>query len=731
MRVARNLAACLSLFAFVLVDARMRSRKPRRVKTVQTRNATTAPKAHRDKARRGASHSAKLNASSAVALSQGVGGDWVAKVTESVCMQVDVGLAGGFLTANFAVGVDITFDNTAKTLAVKGMIGGGVTAGLLWFKAAMYAQGSIELTAKTPAKITSGIAALKWALKEWVDNKKKTGPMAKIANAFNDKFGKATAIDKIILHRNKIIGEIVNPTDSDEAKEDALVTNSVAAQTTLIEDGFETHRDFIHAVRTSAQAIITEMGKKSSEADKKDKYLDGIEKAWRSVYRNDAEVGGYWKPKCSKIADKKAHPSKLLMCAFFKYGMYLEDNSHDGSKGNANTRAMLPVVYDELFKVKGTSVSGAGEMMTAEQLVLLLTNIDIRYTRQKTRIAAAQKAGDTETVKRRTARMYRTLGRYIRVYEMEGAGLIYLFALPEADLRKSMQDMLDATAPEPCELSCGCGVIEIELEGTIGFTFGSSGNGFCTPDTNPFQMTFVSGYVFEKKFENGECKIVRKASNEQPDDVFMVTVSGSSYVGLDIGWHYDTVTGNYKGWEVNLRIRVPIDGPPPAPVNPTPQAATALSAAIKMFMGDDSEQGFASKGLETKIAGFFETIFGKIQVTGETNAFMNAISGGWATSGISNMVKNVLKKVTGALTAAGLPSVEVSTTKTIGFDIGFEKTDKKEFTFAFDYLAYLSVTADMAIPSTPLKATVGGYKASGSRYEYAHEWPGKAALLAN
>jgi len=595
------------------------------------------------------------------------------------------------------------------------MIGGGITASAIFIKAAMYAQGTIELTAKVPERVAgSYIDSMKWAIREWVESKKRSGPLAKIIGAFKNSYAER-AVEKIMTHRAKIMKEIQTPESGSD--EDAFAINQPINE--LITDGMEQHKLFIHQFRTTAAAIIADMDKKSGEAAKIEAYTDGVEKAWRAVYRNKAEVvPSNWhtgKPKCSSISDKAQHPSKLLMCAFFKYGMYLKDNAHDGGKGNANTRAMLPVVYDELFKKQGTSIEGAGVQMTAAELKAFLGQIDRRYQRSLKLIAKAKKAGDTAAEQRRTKRMYRTLGRYIRVFEMEGAGLIYMFALPEADLRKSMAGIVDVTEPDPCEADCSCGVTEIEFEGTIGFTFGSSDVGFCTPDTNPFQITFVSGFKYEKqiqRYRSGSECILKKSTN---DDVMTVTLSGSTYLGLDLGWHYDPVDGSYKGWEVNLRFRVPIDQEPAAPVAPEPEAPTAIARFIKALMGDGDEQGFASSILEGKISTFFSNIFGQLTVSAGGNEFMNTIAGGFiGKAGLKSMVEGILKKAT-------VNMADLSITKTIGFDIGFEKVgDKREFKFAFDYLAYMGIGA--TVPSGAVQVTATGYKSQGARYEYEHDF---------
>jgi len=523
-----------------------------------------------------------------------------------------------------------------------------------------------------------------------------------------------------MAHRTKVMKEIQTPSAGSDEDAFSIQAATKEAQYKLIDDGMEQHKLFIHAFRTTAATIIAAMDKQKGEEGKLKEYTDGVERAWRSVYRNKAEVvPSNWhtgKPKCSSITDKATHPSKLLMCAFFKYGMYLADSSHDGSKGNANTRAMLPVVYDELFKKKGTSIEGNGSPMNAGELKTFLQQIDKRYQRQVLRIAAAKEAGDNEAADRRTARMYRTLGKYIRVFEMEGAGLIYMFALPEDDLRQSMDNMLDVvTTPAPCEADCSCGVQEIEFEGTIGFTFGSSDVGFCTPDTNPLQMTYVSGFKYVKEvhqYAGGKECVLKKEKN---DDVFTVTLSGSTYLGLDLGWHYDSVSGEYKGWEVNLRFRVPIDTEPAAPTTPEPQAPTAISALIKALMGDGDEQGFASGALEGKIGDFFKGIFGQLTVTPGQNEFMNKIAGGFVgASGLKTMVEGILGK--GSVDMSAL-----SVTKTIGFDIGFEKVDaKREFKFAFDYLAYMGLSA--TVPAGSVQITAAGYKSTGVRYEYEKDF---------
>lgn len=290
------------------------------------------------------------------------------------------------------------------------------------------------------------------------------------------------------------------------------------------------------------------------------------------------------------------------------------------------------------------------------------------------------------------------------------------------------------TPPAACEAECMCGVSEVEFEGTIGFTFGSSGVGFCTPDTNPIQFTAVAGFTWkQKKYSSAlggdECILVKESN----DDVFTVTLSGSTYLALDIGWHYDSVTGAYLGWEVNLRFRVPFKSvdttEPDVPADPAPDVGWVVKIInVLMGNGDEEEQATAkklnvAKFIEDKMKVFFESIFGKIagaECEICQNKYINMIATGFASeTGIKSMITKILGEV------KFKPGMKIE--KTVGFDIGYEKmlSGKKEFDFALDYLSYAEVkTGD--IPVGGVEISVAGYKGAGARYEYSNEFEAAA-----
>lgn len=282
--------------------------------------------------------------------------------------------------------------------------------------------------------------------------------------------------------------------------------------------------EFINELRANGNTLFENknLAYTAHEISKANIYRETIEKAWRKVYLGVEEapatkfLGMTFKHrmKCRNIKDvydpttkKIKDPLKAIMpliCAWMKYGGSLAKPktgwfSTDG-KDNENLKNGLIFMYKELFPIPATTVDPAFEkwiarLQTGKDPDMLKNGVPVPLKERSSFLGGWD--SDTE------------YGININTFNCHAVHTI--LSLPPAEVMGSLDAMMDDLTDAgnefkenkmaqkgctPTKDGC-CGLQKVSLTGTIGVTVGDSGVGFCTPDTNPLQVTRAKAIEWE------------------------------------------------------------------------------------------------------------------------------------------------------------------------------------------------------------------------------------------
>lgn len=272
----------------------------------------------------------------------------------------------------------------------------------------------------------------------------------------------------------------------------------------IMDSASEKFIEFINELRKRGPDLIkAKTAAYTARASGDNAYRQQIEEAWRLVYLGKATADTQWTGytyalKCRSIPqvyDKTTHKIKTesahlvimpLFCAWMRAGASLA-NAHTGyvatdSRSNMNLKESLPVIYPELFPAAGKTAATP----------------DLEFEKWLAKMTAAN-AKDTSNY----------LGGWVSdtdhgldINSMNVHALHMILAMPADAMLENLaaaMDDIEATAgavvsAQNAAKGCTatkkgcCGIQEVSLTGTWGITVGESIVGFCTPDTNPFQV---------------------------------------------------------------------------------------------------------------------------------------------------------------------------------------------------------------------------------------------------
>lgn len=331
----------------------------------------------------------------------------------------------------------------------------------------------------------------------------------------------------------------------------------------IMDSATEKFIEFINELRTRGPALIA--AKKAAYTARNsgaNAYLKQIEEAWRLVYLGKAETDMQWTGytyalKCrsipqvydkatGKIKSTSAHLVIMpLFCAWMRAGASLAD-AHTGwlgtdSRSNMNLKESLLVIYPELFPAAGTSEKSP----------------DVEFEKWLAKMTAAN-AKDTSNY---LGGWVSSTDHGIDINSMNVHALHMILSMPAdamLDQLSAAMDDIEATAgnvvsaqnaAKGClatKKGC-CGVQEVSLTGTWGVTVGQSIVGFCTPDTNPFQILDSRALKWSVNEEltpkfKGVC--VLKSPELDPRSttvtgVIPLDTDGNNYVYINLATEYD------------------------------------------------------------------------------------------------------------------------------------------------------------------------------------------------
>jgi len=273
--------------------------------------------------------------------------------------------------------------------------------------------------------------------------------------------------------------------------------------------------NFINAIRAQGAALFaakaTAYTARTFADDKTNAYRLIVEIAWRKVYMgtedegkttvmgktvmqkalNCRDIEGVYDHKTHKIANPLLAINPMF-CAWMSMGASLPEPStgwvfSDG-KSYQNLKLSLPAVYPELFPPAGVTADTAFE----------------------TWIAMLGKAPVTDTSNYLGGWTSDAVhGKDINEFEVHGVHV--MLSLPPDEIGSSMSQAVDdiaaaagevASSAHPatgCEATAAecCGIQEVTLTGTWGLTVMEAINGFCTPNTDPFQVEMARSIKWE------------------------------------------------------------------------------------------------------------------------------------------------------------------------------------------------------------------------------------------
>jgi len=423
----------------------------------------------------------------------------------------------------------------------------------------------------------------------------------------------------------------------------------------------------------------------------------------------------------------KTHPNKHvesiqpLMCTFFKFG-YLLPGKDYGRKGNSNGNMMkmFPIVYPELFP----SGSALEDMTTEsadplnmrfdmDEIHTILTMASQRFstaggTRQWARMCLPHKQGHADVC--------------LDAKSFTARGLVSILALTPIHLQAALQAYNQIHTADECEsgASCeeACGIKSIALSGTVGLTVGSSSVGFCSPDTNPFQVTV--GGSFEWTRDEHNCRLSSRPIFTGVTTQFTFAVG--HYLAVDIAW-----TDQWKPTQFRLRIRAPTEGVEIQEGSGFTTDGTAgwfqqLIDRIGADAGADAGSMSAANEagmknwMSTTFSGFWEKLVAAGNaVTGDGAKIMAPFAGTFNQRGSGGLAAKILNGIKRADVGVGLPSI--TNQKLYGFDIFYDRTKEtvsEGLEFSIVYTRLSGASGDVPIGG-PFTAGVQTYSNSETR----------------
>jgi len=585
------------------------------------------------------------------------------------------------------------------------MIGGGITIGVPFIKSSFYVQGNVEITGKFPSATKGAVEGLKWLLVQWADKQKENSAFGKLLKTLSSAH-KAKGADKLKEVSTKIRQRLKSP-DASEKKDGNSGSFDVEEYKfdKIIEDGHKKFIELTIAYKEKAAEMLAELKKKAA-GKKMEAYTLAFERIWRGVYMNDPTNVGekFWnaRPKCTKIAGTVL-TIQPLMCTFFKYGELTTD-SHDPSKGNANTRKMFPLAYPELFP----------EEAKLEGL------LDAIVKRNKLYKDAIAKTKDADFKARLQARLDLKIHTGLFVNNMYATGLTPLLAVKPDELHSLVTDMTKNKNTDECLKACTCGITEIKLEGQFGVTLGASAVGFCTPDSNPVQFIAGASYVWKKEEDkkSGKCLLAR--SDDSGSDLTL-TIAASSYLALAVTWKFD-MDSKYTGFKVELRLRLPWEKPAPkpeeiVPATETKNVATFAEALEKAVQDISDAQGSGIKKVEDAVKAFFVKVQNAISAKSGTAGLLPSMTGsmgGKVAKSVFALGAAVFKDEAKKMVSNMSP---IAKTGLQGFDFEYEKKGKAVTKkISFDHLTISEAKANAPVMPGVIVGSAG-YFLEGKRIE--------------
>jgi hypothetical protein len=459
----------------------------------------------------------------------------------------------------------------------------------------------------------------------------------------------------------------------------------------LIDDAETKFWAFISSYRAAATATMGLMKKAKADKDKIQIYNDQFETVWRKFYVNDASVRGTgWfdkSPRCSQI--EGGTPFQSIICQFFKYGLLLA-KPEDGFHGNRNTKNMFPATYPELFPV------GKDDADTVKKLSALLLSAGISHAKNAVKMALGKAMKMVAPKNAEEFKHHFFIGD-VDCQKLEARALNTVLSMHPKSLPDLLGDM-SPVAPDKCLEECTCGLQSLTFTGTVGATVGTSQVGFCTPDTNPFQVMIGFSMTYEVKKAGNKCPLVRKDG---------ISVE-KTYILVFGGLIQATAISSDGKWKsFTLGMTVPISkgitvGPEPA----DDPLVDALQKEILPWLTANSD---FEAGVGTLVGKILASI-GNVAAKG-AGKFVKALADG-VKGKVTDAITKALKAIASAL---GAPNVGVSLTSYVGFDLGYDFKDKK-FEFGFNALNIAGLTISDIPVGGPVSVGVQGYLMKGTRY---------------
>jgi hypothetical protein len=435
-----------------------------------------------------------------------------------------------------------------------------------------------------------------------------------------------------------------------------------------------------------AKAACTDENIKKDPAKCRTAYVDNIEKVFRLVYIGTEEVrkdGLVFKDgtKCSKEpVEPLKNPMRPLMCVFMKYGMLIGKGE---ASSNKNFRDSLRALFPSLV----VQTSDAPK--------------DFDY---KKSYANAKKLTDAEDMEQVPDEIMDTLDAVSMMLAINNHDM-------EDRIKAYQTDLTTTTTSEDSEAECK--VTKFEGTVTFGLTAGGSTVGFCTPDTNPFQMQKSRDFERTGKWEGGKCV---PTWNWSDDWATTYTFAASIFLQVHYKKYKDSLG---KAPEITVQLRMPAAGgdfsTPAKPPAADAPLETTMQKLASMFIGVNT-QGAPVNKLEVFEGLVKELMYGvvdAVKAPAAGSAIATALSTGFVN--VEAMVRGAANKMFNEALDKMLPLKGASETL-YGIDL---KKEGDKYTVALVYYAYTWFTAEGGLGAAG--GAVTGSQASNNEFSVTYD----------
>lgn len=426
-----------------------------------------------------------------------VGGTMLKKEVSSLCVQLGIEVVTGIkIMGGLEGSISMVTIGQGPTAVHKAGMKMTLSAGLQFngvlLKIGVYYSGSFEVSGKVCKSSEKILCAIE-AVKEF------------FMGLWTSHVGRAMRANQIATYTTRLA--VYSKMIREEMKKKSVaVPTEAATQSALLHDGDQILDIFRGVLQKNADAMKTKIASIKDEAKAVSAWQMVVFMTFREVYYDekfDLAKDGYdekwfdfWKaPDCWKIGAKQRF--KTLMCVLMAGGLMLEEPS-------SGWKAMLP--FQAYMSGKYAPKISSGTRNTHKSILTVFPELFFEFAADKTQRERLNKAKILDLIAAIKSNKYPDIEFFdTKIYPNKNMLLgrtndwtyhitRQMIVLDPDKIMKALDDWrtkhIDTCKPTDSEIT---------TSGVFGATFGSSEIGFCTPDTNIFQIQAGWETKFEQK----------------------------------------------------------------------------------------------------------------------------------------------------------------------------------------------------------------------------------------